>query len=406
VNEKICKRSAVGSLEDERVERRSFIRMKSLVPALENDGSRRKTVSADRPSARSKGGLRRATRMAQIVLCLLAGIAFAYFGRSILLPLLLAWMIAMTLKPPVLWLRQRRLPSSLAAALVLGTFLLGVGLAVGWLGRPTVEWIQSAPEHVTQLKNKYRNVLQPVVRFSAAASNMGTLDGADGSTRPPTPVTVKNDTLLSDMFNWTSDLVAGIGAAIFLTFLFLAEKESLMEKMTPLLLGRRSKRPSFAITVEIQHSISRYLSTISLINIGLGVAVGVAFWFLGMPNAAMWGGFAAILNFLPFFGPTIGIILVGMAGLLAFANPAGALLPVGAYLLLHLMESYLVTPYALGQRFRLNRVIIFLAIMFCAWLWGVIGALLAMPLLVSLKVVSERFPPMHSMAKLLSDECK
>jgi predicted PurR-regulated permease PerM len=135
---------------------------------------------------------------------------------------------------------------------------------------------------------------------------------------------------------------------------------------------------------------------------GLGCAVGTAFWLLGLPNGAMWGGVAAILNFLPFFGPIIGSVVVGLAGLLAFDTFGGALLPVTAYLGLHLVESYLVTPFALGQRFKLNRVAIFVAFIFFAWLWGVAGALLAVPLLVSMKIICEHAPALFPAAKFLS----
>ena len=98
----------------------------------------------------------------------------------------------------------------------------------------------------------------------------------------------------------------------------------------------------------------------------------------------------------------MGIGVVGLAGLLAFDTFGEALLPVAAYLGLHLVESYLVTPFALGQRFRLNRVVIFVAFIFFAWLWGVIGALLAVPLLVSLKVICEHVPALLPAAKILS----
>ena len=116
----------------------------------------------------------------------------------------------------------------------------------------------------------------------------------------------------------------------------------------------------------------------------------------------MWGGVAAVLNFLPFFGPTMGMIIVGLAGLLAFDTVGAALLPLGIYVLLHLGESYLITPYALGQRFSLNPVVIFVAFIFFAWLWGIFGALLAVPLLVSLKVICERVPTLVPVAEFLS----
>jgi predicted PurR-regulated permease PerM len=223
-----------------------------------------------------------------------------------------------------------------------------------WLGRPAVEWTKSAPEKIPQLKEKFRNVLQPVLRFSDAASSVGNLDAMPGSTNAVPSVTVKDNHMVVTMVTWTRSLLAGIGEAIVLTFLLLASGDTFMQKLAEAIPNRQHKKRAVEISREIQHSISNYLFTVSLVNAGLGCAVGTVFWLLGLPNAAMWGGVAAILNFLPFFGPIAGMSAVGLAGLLAFDTFGGALLPVTAYMGLHLVESYLVTPFALGQRFRLG----------------------------------------------------
>lgn len=344
----------------------------------------------------------RFAKVAQMLAIILGGIAFAYFARSVVLPLLLAWIASMTLKPPVTWLRTRGFPASLAAALVLGVFLLGAGAGAMWLGRPAAVWIKSAPEKIPQLKEKYKTVLQPVLRFNAAASSMGNLDASQTSTNAAPPMAVKDNHVIGAMFTWTSGLLAGVSGAIVLTFFLLASGDTFMQKLAHVLPKRQHKKRAVEISREIQHSISGYLFTVSLINAGLGCAVGIVLWLCGVPGAAMWGGVAALLNFLPFVGPILGMAGVGLAGLLAFDTVGAALLPVGAYVFLHLLESYLVTPFALGQRFSLNQVVIFVALMFFAWLWGVVGALLAVPLLVSLKVVCERIPALLPVAEFLA----
>jgi predicted PurR-regulated permease PerM len=341
-------------------------------------------------------------KAAQIFVIVMGSIVFGYIARPVVLPLLLAWVAAMTLKPPVNWLRACHLPTSLSAAIVIGFFLIILGFGGVWLGRPAVGWAKSAPEKIPQLKEKFRNVLQPVLRFSDAAASVGNLDATPGSTNAVPSVAVKDNRTVVAMVTWTRSLLAGIGEAIVLTFLLLASGDTFMQKLAEAIPNRQHKKRAVEISREIQHSISNYLFTVSLVNAGLGCAVGTVLWLLGLPNAAMWGGVAAILNFLPFFGPIVGIGVVGLAGLLAFDTFGGALLPVTAYLGLHLVESYLVTPFALGQRFRLNRIIIFVAFIFFVWLWGVIGALLAVPLLVSMKIICERVPALLPAAKFLS----
>jgi predicted PurR-regulated permease PerM len=377
--------------------------MKSFATvAASNNGRLRKPAHLQKPQNHADGNRRGLARTAQFVVIFLGILAFAYVARSVVLPLLVAWLAAMTLTPAVTWLRRFHCPSPLAAIAVLMVFLLGLGAGVTWLGRPAADWIQSMPAKIPQLKAKHEKVLQPILRFNAAVSSLGTSEAAPGSTNAPSPPTVKDNHVLGTMFIWTGSVLTGIGEAIVLTFLLLAAGDSFQQKLAWAMTGRQENQLAVEITREIQLSISRYLMTVSLINAGLGCAVAILFWMLGMPNAAMWGGVAAILNFLPFFGPTLGIVGVGIAGLLAFDTLFAAWLPVGAYLSLHLVESYLITPFALGQRFRLNLVIIFVAFMFCTWLWGVSGALLAVPLLVCLKIAAGHVPALKTVEACLS----
>jgi predicted PurR-regulated permease PerM len=142
---------------------------------------------------------------------------------------------------------------------------------------------------------------------------------------------------------------------------------------------------------------------VTLINLGLGVAVSGGLYFMGVPNAAMWGIFVAIMNFVPYFGPVAGIILLAAVGLLTFDTSIWqALLPPAWYLLLHLLEANLITPVLLGRRFTLNPVVIFVSLIFWTWLWGVPGALLSLPILVSIKAISDRVPSMSPVSEVLS----
>jgi predicted PurR-regulated permease PerM len=158
------------------------------------------------------------------------------------------------------------------------------------------------------------------------------------------------------------------------------------------------------ISHEIQQQISNYLFSVSLINIGLGIIVGGGLYWLGVPNAAMWGALVAVLNFIPYFGPVAGIILLGTVGILTFDTLWKGLLPPAWYLLVHLVEANFLTPVLLGRRFTLSPVVIFVSLIFWTWLWGVPGALLSVPILVSIKVVCDRVPSMSNVSELLTSE--
>jgi predicted PurR-regulated permease PerM len=162
------------------------------------------------------------------------------------------------------------------------------------------------------------------------------------------------------------------------------------------------KKRAVEINHEIQRNISNYLFSVSLINVCLGTLVSAGLYFMGVPNAAMWGVFVAIINFVPYFGPVFGVLLLGAAGVLTFDTLWRGLLPPGWYLLLHLLEAKFVTPVLLGRRFTLNPVAIFVSLIFWTWLWGVPGALLSVPILVCIKVVCDRVPTLSPVSELLA----
>jgi len=142
--------------------------------------------------------------------------------------------------------------------------------------------------------------------------------------------------------------------------------------------------------------------SVSLINLGLGIIVSIGLYFLGVPNAVMWGVLVAALNFVPYFGPVAGVILLAGVGLLTFDTLWKGILPPAWYLLLHLLESNLITPVLLGRRFTLNPVMIFVSLIFWTWLWGVPGALLSVPILVGIKIVCDRAPSLSAVSELVT----
>ena len=213
---------------------------------------------------------------------------------------------------------------------------------------------------------------------------------------------VKDSRGTSSVLNWTGTFVAGVGETLVLLYLLLASGDLFLQKLVHVMPTLRDKKRAVEISHEIQQNISNYLFSVSLINIGLGIVVGGGLYFMGVPNAAMWGMFVAVLNFVPYFGPVAGVMLLAMVGLLTFDTLGKGLLPPAWYLLLHALEANLLTPVLLGRRFTLNPVVIFVSLIFWMWLWGVPGALLSVPILVSIKVVCDRVPAMSPVSELLS----
>ena len=163
------------------------------------------------------------------------------------------------------------------------------------------------------------------------------------------------------------------------------------------------KKRAVEISHEIQQNISNYLFSVSLINLGLGVLVSGGLYLMGVPNPIMWGMLAAVLNFVPYFGPVAGVILLATIGLLTFDALWLGLLPAAWYLVLHLLEANLFTPVVLGRRLTLNPVIVFVSLIFWTWLWGVPGALLSVPILVTIKIICDRVPSLSAVSELVAN---
>ncbi len=340
------------------------------------------------------------------VLLTLGVMAFLYFARPVVLPIVLACVAGMTLKPLIRWLSCCRIPPAVSAAVVISLLVAGITIGFIQFGQPALAWMNDAPQHMTELRQRVQMIFPRVARFSqaaAAVNNMGATEEEKREEQKKSPtVEVKDSRGTGSFLNWTGTFLAGVGETLVLLYLLLASGDLFLQKLVHVMPTLRDKKRAVEISHEIQQNISNYLFSVSLINLGLGLVVSGGLYFMGVPNAAMWGVFVAVLNFVPYFGPVAGAIVLGAVGLLAFDTLWKGLLPPAWYLLLHVLEANLITPVLLGRRFTLNPVVIFVSLIFWTWLWGVPGALLSVPILVSIKVVCDRVPAMSHVSELLS----
>jgi predicted PurR-regulated permease PerM len=366
-----------------------------------------KTASgSDPPPAEPIAAAATKTTPAQIVLIVLSTIAFLYFARPVILPVVLACVAGMTLKPLIRWLSCCHIPPAISAALLLCFLVSAIGSGFFKLGHPALTWINEAPQHMTELRQRVQKIFPRLTRFNQAAvamNNLGATDAEKAAEQEKTPMLeVKESRGTGSILNWTGTLLVGIGETLVLIYLLLASGDLFLQKLVRVMPTLSDKKRAVEISHEIQQNISNYLFSVSLINVGLGIGVSGGLYFMGVPNAAMWGILVAVLNFVPYFGPVAGVIVLAMVGLLTFDTLWNGLLPPAWYLLLHLLEANLITPVLLGRRFTLNPVVIFVSLIFWMWLWGVPGALLSVPILVSIKVVCDRIPAMSPVSELLS----
>ena len=383
------------------------------LPAEPADSSAR-TIELPPPEAPNTGPAKSPSRSAvatkttplQIVLMVLGVIAFLYFARPVLLPVIVACVAGMALKPLIRWLSCCHIPPALSAAVVLCLLVSALGIGFFQLGRPALAWMNEAPQHMSDLRQRVLKILPRLARFNraaAAVSDLGATEEEKKEEQKKTPtVEVKDSRGTSSILNWTGTLLAGLGESLVLLYFLLASGDLFLQKLVHVMPTMHDKKSAVEISHEIQQNISHYLFSVSLINIGMGLVVGGGLFFLGVPNAAMWGVCVAVLNFVPYLGPVAGVIVLAAVGLLTFNTLWQGLLPPAWYLGLHALEANLITPVLLGRRFTLNPVVLFVSLIFWMWLWGVPGALLSVPILVSIKVVCDRVPALSPVSELLS----
>jgi predicted PurR-regulated permease PerM len=337
--------------------------------------------------------------VAAVVIATIAVGSVLWAAQDLIVPVLLAMFLALIGNPIIRVLRRLWLPRFVAALLVLVGGLLLAGALGNQLVEPAGEWVRQAPRELKALAPKLREMVRPMQEANRAAETLARAAG--GESKPVQVVrTEVNDPYRA--LTTTPRLLASVLAVVLLTFFFMVYGENLQRNAIDLLHSRQQKKLTVEILQSIEAELSRYVLTISLINAVVGLVFAIALNLLGLdlPEALLWGTMAALLNYAPYVGPLVGIAVMLLIGLTDF-DGIKAVLPAGIYLLLHTLEGQIVTPIVLGRRMRLSPLVLILGLMVFGALWGIVGLLLAVPLLVCVKLVLERTEGMEGWARLL-----
>lgn len=335
------------------------------------------------------------------LLCLIAGL---YFGKPFIMPLVIATLLSFLLKPMVRGLARVHVPQILGAVIVMSVFFGLIGFGVTRVVQPASDWVSRAPETMRNVEEKFHHLFRRAQRLSQAAAQVEDITKEATSDHTTQRVEVKEPVLMKTVFVYTKSFVAGLIETVVLLFFMLGAGDLFMEKLVRVLPTLHDKKKAVGIAHEVQHSLSAFLFTITLINATLGLLVGFATWSVGLPNPALWGVLAGLLNFIPYFGPITGVTVLTLVGFVTFDQPWRAVAPAVIYLVLHGVESNVITPMILGRRLTLNPLVIFVSLMFWTWLWGIPGALLSIPMLMMLKIFCDHFKPLAPIGEFLNGE--
>ena len=338
--------------------------------------------------------------VAMLVLACFATGFVLWAAQGLVVPILLAIFFALLGNPIIRLLRRMYVPRFIGAVAVLCTALASAVLLGNLLAGPAADVFSELPRQVRQIAPKVRKVVQPVQQAREGAESIARAAGGDDGRGRVVKAQMDDP---YETLSATPKAVASVLTVVLLSFFFMVYGENLQRKILALVPGRQRQRLTVDILQSIEREISRYVLTISLINTALGVAVAGVLLAMGLPlpEAALWGAVAALLNFAPYVGPLAGVFLMLVMGFVAFDTPLHALAPAAAYLLLHTLESQLLTPIVLGRRLAISPLALILGLVVFGWLWGIAGLLLAVPLLASLKLVLERIEGLERWAGLL-----
>ncbi|MDG2517213.1 AI-2E family transporter [Lysobacter soli] len=339
---------------------------------------------------------------AALVLATLAVGFTLWAAQELVLPILLAMFFALIGNPIIRGLQRVYVPRFLGALIVLLGGLFAAGALGNQLIEPAGEWVRQVPREMKQVAPKLRDLYKPMLDANKAAQNIARAAGGESTSRPVQVIRTEANEPYK-VLTATPRRIASVLAVVLLTFFFMVYGEQLQRNALALLPTRQQKKLTVEILTSIERAISRYVLTITVINTCLGLALSGALYWLGVPmqEALLWGTMAAILNFAPYVGPLIGIIIMLLMGFVAFDDLWPSLLPAGIYLALHTLEGQIITPIILGHSMRLSPLVLILALMVFGWLWGIIGLLLAVPLLVCVKLVLARVEGLTGWARLL-----
>lgn len=324
-------------------------------------------------------------------LVVLAVAAVLWVARPLFLPLAFAVMLFFLLRPSVRWLTERRIPRSLASTIVLGSVIALAVFATTGLASPAISWAQRLPNAARQIEIKSRHLRYPIEHVSRgvqAVTRLVEVGRPDAVAR----VDVVRNGVMEGLLTHVVSGIVQAGLAVTAAFFLLLDGDALLGRMFRLVPPLPGNRRATAVANEVGAKMSRYLGAVTLVNLGLGIVLALVLAFLGMPNPWLWGLLAAVLTYVPYVGPAVGIGLVTLAAFTTFPTAGQAIVPGIAYFVLAAIEGNVVTPLVLGRTFAVRPLVLFVWFAVWAWLWSVPGAILATPMLMLFKVICDEFP--------------
>jgi len=376
------------------LKRREFIAMSNTQPVRTDKTPRRLhyvlRVGNPEPGTPMLNSVERwnwAVRISVVGLFVVALVVIAFEMKSVVVPVLLAWVVAMVLLPVVDGLERRGLSRALTSIVLVILLIASIMVIVGVLTVPLTYWVGRASELGALLKERLQTLGNPFAFFDEIGNALSQVTGGD---KNASAVNLSSSNIVTVILSVLTPVVSE--TLIFLVALVfnLIYHRDIQSGMLLLFRNDSSRQMAKDILKDIQVNTSIYFGTLTVVNICLGIAATVLTWLVGLPHPFLWGMLAAVLNFIPYLGAAIVIATLFVIGLIVFSALSQAVIAPLAYLGITALEGQLITPTLIGHRLTINPFLVFLSIAFWTWMWGPVGAFLAVPILLSAMVAARR----------------
>jgi predicted PurR-regulated permease PerM len=329
-------------------------------------------------------------------LVLMAGFAALYFARDFFIPFALALFLALVLSPAVQLLAGWHIPSAAGSAVVL---VAACGLLIAGflsLSGPVGYWIQKGPESFSRINARIEPVLQRFEHLKTSARH-----NRNQEIEPTQKVEVKEPGAIKSLMARMGQVITVLGTTFILIYFLLATGDALLGSILAAISNPARRAQTIEIGHQIKKSIAKYLLALTLVNFAEGGLIAGGLYVAGMPTPLLWGALHAVLNFIPYVGAITGLAITAFVAFISFESFGHALIPPAIYLAVMILDTF-ASPLILGKRLILNAALVFLSLMFWGWLWGLVGVLLAVPILIAAKIICDHLPGFEKFGRIIS----
>jgi len=350
-------------------------------------------------------------RTVGIVAFACVAVAFAlYFGREFFVPIAFGFVLNGLFRPVVRVMEKAKIPTPVAAAIVVLAIFAAMFLAGMLLSAPLQSWIANAPQRLAAAEEKLNRLRQPMQRVTAVAeriehaTSVGTTNPSDGKQATPAPAPGPvGGTLASRFFGTTSKALETMLETLLMLYLLLASGDLFMQKLIKVVPTWRDKRLAVEVVHEAESIVARYLVVTAMINTGQGIVIVFVMWWLKMPSPILWGVLTVVLEFVPYLGAAIMIAMLSVISFATFDSFGHILAVPGSYFVITTLQNNIVSPYAYGNRLKLNPVAVLIGVLLWWFLWGIAGAFLSVPIVATVKVIADRTEGLKALGEFLGE---